>query len=1029
MTEQKTLPYQILFEASPLPGVLARKSDGLMRAFNDAWVALLGYSREQMLGRKTTDFDVWVEPGGRARFLAELPTTESHHLLRLKDGRVHRARLHGREIDIDGEVCLLVFVSEVRREYEAEQALEAANRALERRVELLEASEKLARMGHWTNADTDATVKWSAGLFDITGYTPKDILTRSEGRSGIHPDDIEAWVAARNASDNREMEFRWVRPDGALRWFRTRMGRTLVAEDESPSFGVIQDITAEREATQHLQAQLALVQNITVHVPAVLLQAWSGPDGTPKVSFVNEAVRDLLEIGPEDVMREPSVCLDRIHPVDRGKLLAALRMCARDLVPLQMDLRLDLPEKGERWCNVMAVPVSQAAGAVLWHGFISDATDSVQTTEALRDTLESINQGLLKVDAGGRVLFYNQQALRMLDLPESLMAGRPTAREVLQFQMDRGDFGDDLELVEPDARAHLKALAASFPKSAALNWNDRYLRRTRAGRTLEIRTRQMPNGTVVRTYDDVTTFIQAQDALMAERQQLQATSALLAERTQALQDTLESISQGLTKTDVNGRFVLYNQRLLEMLDLPESMMAGKPDAMDVMRFQMARGDFGPDLNCIENKARQGFVKQSPPEIPDHYLRQTQDGRTLEFRSRLLDDGSLVRTCTDVTSYIEAQKALTAERQRLEWVLEATRPGIWETDLVTGAMTINARWAEMLGYTVEELAPISERTWTDLVHPDDLGIALERQRAHCDNETPYFECDLRMRHKNGHWIWVNDRGQVHRRGSDGQAIYMSGTHIDITDRVLAQEEVRALNASLERRVASRTEELERTLRDMEAVSYSIAHDLRAPLRAVNGFAAVIAESGKVGQDPQVQDMFERIVRSSRTMGQMLTEMLGLLQVVRTDVAPVHVDMNATARSVIDALGGADPRVRVEVQELPPALGDPVLLRQALLNLLDNAMKYSSERDAPLVCIGHDTERRLYFIRDNGIGFDMAHAGKLFGLFQRLHAGSKVPGMGVGLAIVSRIIERHGGRIWAESAPGEGTTFWWTLPPSR
>ena len=195
----------------------------------------------------------------------------------------------------------------------------------------------------------------------------------------------------------------------------------------------------------------------------------------------------------------------------------------------------------------------------------------------------------------------------------------------------------------------------------------------------------------------------------------------------------------------------------------------------------------------------------------------------------------VRTCSDVSPYIAAQEALRSERQRLEWVLEATRPGIWETDQLTGNMTINARWADMLGYTVEELAPIRYTTWTGLLHPDDLGVAMERHRAHCAQEIPYFECDLRMRHKGGHWVWVNTRGRVHRRDSSGKALFMSGTHMDITDRVTAQDEVRALNASLELRVAQRTAELERTLKDMEAVSYSIAHDLRAPLRAVNGFA--------------------------------------------------------------------------------------------------------------------------------------------------------------------------------------------------
>ncbi|MDO9294202.1 MAG: ATP-binding protein, partial [Hydrogenophaga sp.] len=294
------------------------------------------------------------------------------------------------------------------------------------------------------------------------------------------------------------------------------------------------------------------------------------------------------------------------------------------------------------------------------------------------------------------------------------------------------------------------------------------------------------------------------------------------------------------------------------------------------------------------------------------------------------------------------------------------------------------------------------------------------------ELPYYECDVRMRHKAGHWVWINDRGRVHRRDDSGKALYMSGTHLDISDRVAAQEEVRALNATLERRVAERTAELERSMKDMEAISYSIAHDLRAPLRSVNGFASLIAEEEGEHLSPLARDMFGRIARSSRSMGQMITDMLELLRVVRVDLDAVPVDMNALAHSVVDTLAPDVPQARIDLQPLPAVMGDATLLRQVLVNLMDNGLKYSRHQARPELVLGFDAERQAFYLRDNGMGFDMAHAGKLFGLFQRLHAGSEVPGTGVGLAIVARIIERHGGRIWANATAGAGATFWWTLP---
>jgi PAS domain S-box-containing protein len=490
--------------------------------------------------------------------------------------------------------------------------------------------------------------------------------------------------------------------------------------------------------------------------------------------------------------------------------------------------------------------------------------------------------------------------------------------------------------------------------------------------------------------------------------------------------TFDRMSQGLAMVDAGGRVRFHNRRLLEMLNLPADLMDSQPLLGDVMTFQATRGDFGEEMKLVDPTVRPHILQQPDAVTPERYLRRTLDGRVLEIVSRMLPEGGMVRTYTDVTSYVQTQEALREERQRLEWVLDATRPGIWETNMETLEMTINERWAEMLGYTVEELMPTTLNTWRRLVHPHDIGRAQQQLDANLLGEYPYYECDIRMRHKQGHWVWINDRGRVHRRDESGRALYMSGTHLDISDRVAAQEEVRALNASLERRVADRTAELERSMKDMETISYSIAHDLRAPLRSVNGFASLIAEEDADRLSPVGRDMFNRIARSSRNMGQMITDMLELLRVVRVELDAVPVDMKALAQSVAEVLAPDAPQALIGVQDLPPALGDATLLRQVLLNLMDNALKYSRHLDQPSVVVGFDKAQRCYFVRDNGLGFDMARAGKLFGLFQRLHAGTDVPGTGVGLAIVARIVERHGGRAWAESQPGQGATFRWTLP---
>lgn len=1076
-----SLPFEALFMASPLAASVSRLRDGRLVAVNDAWLALTGLTREAALGRTTVELGHWPDEAARQAYVNGMKG-DQHETLWLCEGVAHHVRLHSQVLRVLPEPLLLVYLTEATTEVAAErarqqteQALRDANLALQQRVELHEAVERVATVGHWTNAASELDVMWSAGLYDITGLNPRDLIKRVEGRSGIHPEDKPAWLAARAACDGREVVFRWQRPDGQQRWFRTRISRTAVAGNPQTDFGVVQDITAEREAAQALDAQLQFIRNIAARVPGLMYQARLQPDGRSTIAYVNEAARDMLEVEPEALRSDARLLFARVHPDDLPGVLAALQQSAQRLVPWRQVYRVQLPVKGLRYYSVEAVPTREADGAILWHGFTTDVTEAreaaqaydrqhrmlevVRTAQAAfieaddkRHAFESLLDALLSVtgseygflgevlhdlqgqpylkthaitniawDESTRQLYDRQQANGMEFRNLKTLFGRVlvTAEPVIANNPGSDVRAGGLPNGHPAMHAFLGVPIVSGGQLVAMVG----LANQPGGYTeADIEFLQPLLGTV----RQLVMAWRGHAERKRTRSQLEATSALLAEKSAALQVTFDSISQGLAMVDAEGRYAFYNQRMLELLNFPPALMAGRPTHEEVVRFQMERGDFGDNLSLLDPSLHR-YVGMEPQVIsPDAYVRKTADGRVLEILTRKLPDGGMVRTYADVTSYLETQEALRDERQRLAWVLEATRPGIWETNVATGEMVINDRWAEMLGYTVDELMPTTFQTWRRLVHPQDLERAERMLQRHWDGELDYHECDVRMRHRAGHWVWINDRGRVHQRDAQGRVLFMSGTHLDISERVAAQEQVRALNATLERRVAERTAELERSMKDMEAISYSIAHDLRAPLRSVNGFAALIAEDEGEGLSPGGREMFERIARSSRNMGQMITDMLELLRVVRVELEAVPVNMHALAQTAVEALGTSAEQARIDVQPLPQALGDATLLRQVLINLMDNALKYSRGQAQPMLVLGFDTEKRAYFLRDNGMGFDMARAGKLFGLFQRLHVGSDVPGTGVGLAIVARIVERHSGRIWAESAPGAGATFWWTLP---
>ena len=251
---------------------------------------------------------------------------------------------------------------------------------------------------------------------------------------------------------------------------------------------------------------------------------------------------------------------------------------------------------------------------------------------------------------------------------------------------------------------------------------------------------------------------------------------------------------------------------------------------------------------------------------------------------------------------------------------------------------------------------------------------------------------------------------------------SGFIRDVSERRDRQLELERLNAQLEQRVAERTHEL-------EAFVYSVSHDLRSPLRAVDGFSAELERQYSEAVDDPGRHYIARIRSATHRMGQLIEDLLGLSRMMQVSMTVAEVDLSALARTVVAQLQAAEPArvVDVRIHDTEPVTGDARLLRVLLENLLGNAWKFSSRTDGAQIEFGCETRdgQTVYFVRDNGAGFDTAYSDRMFAPFQRLHTDSEFPGTGIGLATVSRVVQRHAGRIWAESEVGRGATFWFTV----
>jgi PAS domain S-box-containing protein len=426
--------------------------------------------------------------------------------------------------------------------------------------------------------------------------------------------------------------------------------------------------------------------------------------------------------------------------------------------------------------------------------------------------------------------------------------------------------------------------------------------------------------------------------------------------------------------------------------------------------------------------------RSERDIPVIFLTAHSDDETLRRAKQTDPFGYLVkpfkapelRCAIEIALHKHEIDTRLRERERwLETTLRSIGEGVVATDAAQKVRILNPVAEALTGWTHAEAL---DRTLDEI-----LNLVTEDDHARVDNPIQHamdnrgvskLPADVRLVAKSGTSVPIEDSAAAI---VDDRGEVLGGVMVfrDITERRQAEEEIQRLNAELERRVVERTGQLEAANKELEAFSYSVAHDLRGPLRGIDGFSQALIEEHADNLGPAGLEHLHRVRSAVHRMAQLIDDLLRLSRVAKRDFQRVTVDMSALAKQVVADLRAAHPdrQIDIVIQDSVIVQGDEHLLQIALENLIGNAWKFTGKTPHAKIEFGafRENGKQICFVRDNGAGFNMEHTHQLFGAFQRLHADREFEGNGIGLAIVQRVVNRHGGSIWAASSPGKGTTF--------
>ncbi|MEZ5643883.1 MAG: PAS domain-containing protein [Burkholderiaceae bacterium] len=503
-----------------------------------------------------------------------------------------------------------------------------------------------------------------------------------------------------------------------------------------------------------------------------------------------------------------------------------------------------------------------------------------------------------------------------------------------------------------------------------------------------------------------------------------------ARASQLLAAVAKSSSDAIFAKDGQGRYLLINDAAARYMGRPAQAFLGQDDfaAFPADQAEMIMAN---DRRVLSSGRVETSEERLVTDVGERVFLATK-GPLHDARGDTVGTFGISRDITERKDaerrLIESEQAVRASEERLRLAMAAASQGMYDLNLETGETTVSAEYAHMLGYDPSDFQE-TRQSWMERMHPEDRGGVIRALDDYLAGRVPAYRVEFRLRTREGHWKWVLSMGQIEAWSTEGLPLRLLGTHTDIDALKSAESTLREIDATLEARVGERTAELSAAYRELETYAYAVSHDLRAPLRVLSGYSqALLEDCGDVLQG-QARAYLDRINQSAARMGDLIEGILALSRSSRGELRHDRVDISTLARQRLSQLAEETGRsVAFDVEDDLVVNGDRRMLSSVLTNLIDNAWKYTGSTPFPSIQVRACEHEGLRGFRvvDNGAGFDMRHAEKLFKPFQRLHRDDQFPGIGVGLATVQRIVHRHGGQISVKASPGAGAAFCVVLP---